>query len=204
VRAMYRDNNPSAPTPLQPGAVEEYKIDLWASSNLFKAGHRIRVEVAGQGDLRYREWYLHVQPEPRLVEILQASILYGIESDPMGVTLTAGAPSPAGGGRYVVPLRLTVPLAEIVLLPEGGELVGSLRLVVTGAGAGGEQLPIKEKQVPVRLSPGVVEGGEAVHHDFEIDVELAAGEWTLAVAFWDEQTGTVGVQQSGVVVGGGG
>jgi hypothetical protein len=49
----------------------------------------------------------------------------------------------------------------------------------------------------------VVEGGEAVQHDFEIDVELAPGEWKLAVAFWDEQTGTVGVLQSGVVVGGG-
>jgi VWFA-related protein len=166
--------------------------------------HRIQVQVAGHGDLRYREWYLHVEPEPRLAEMLQASMLYGVESDPIGVTLTAGEPAPAGGGRYVVPLRLTVPLADIVLLPEGGELVGSLRLVVTGAGSGGERLPIKEKRVPVRLSPEVVEEGEAVQHDFEIDVELAPGEWKLAVAFWDEQTGTVGVLQSGVVVGEGG
>lgn len=38
-----------------------------------------------------------------------------------------------------------------------------------------------------------MEGREAVRHDFEIDVELAPGEWQLAVTFWDERTGTVGV-----------
>jgi hypothetical protein len=53
VRAMYRNNDPTRPTPLTPGAVEEYKISLWASSNLFKAGHRIRVEVSSSNFPRY-------------------------------------------------------------------------------------------------------------------------------------------------------
>ena len=53
VRAMYRDNDPTRPTPLQPGAVEQYKIDLWASSNLFQPGHRIRVEVSSSEFPRY-------------------------------------------------------------------------------------------------------------------------------------------------------
>ncbi len=53
VRAMYRDNDPAAPTPLTPGEVEEYRVDLWATSNLFKAGHRIRVEVSSSNFPRY-------------------------------------------------------------------------------------------------------------------------------------------------------
>jgi putative CocE/NonD family hydrolase len=46
VRAMYRNNDPKNPTPLTPGAVEKYELDLWATSNVFKAGHRIRVEIS--------------------------------------------------------------------------------------------------------------------------------------------------------------
>ncbi len=36
----------AAPTPIRPAEVYEYTIDLWATSNLFKAGHRLRVEIS--------------------------------------------------------------------------------------------------------------------------------------------------------------
>ncbi len=36
----------SAPKPIEPGKVYEYKIDLWSTSNVFLKGHRIRLEVA--------------------------------------------------------------------------------------------------------------------------------------------------------------
>ena len=53
VRALYRDNNPLLPTPLSPGAVERYDIDLWATSLVFKNGHRIRIEVSSSNFPRY-------------------------------------------------------------------------------------------------------------------------------------------------------
>jgi uncharacterized protein len=34
------------PSPLRPGAVYEYRIDLWATSLVFLAGHRLRVEIS--------------------------------------------------------------------------------------------------------------------------------------------------------------
>jgi uncharacterized protein len=36
----------AAPSPIRPGEVYEYVIDLWATSNVFLAGHRIRLEVS--------------------------------------------------------------------------------------------------------------------------------------------------------------
>ena len=53
VRAGYRNNDPDVPTPLTPGSVEEYHLDLWATSNLFKTGHRIRVEVSSSNFPRF-------------------------------------------------------------------------------------------------------------------------------------------------------
>ena len=53
-RALYRDNNPLSPTtPLTPGKVERYDIDLWATSLVFKNGHRIRIEVSSSNFPRY-------------------------------------------------------------------------------------------------------------------------------------------------------
>ncbi|TQM75010.1 CocE/NonD family hydrolase [Thermopolyspora flexuosa] len=45
VRARYR-NGMDNPSPIVPGEVYEYTIDLGATSQVFKAGHRIRVDIA--------------------------------------------------------------------------------------------------------------------------------------------------------------
>jgi putative CocE/NonD family hydrolase len=45
LRARYRESL-SAAVPVTPGQVYEYRVDLGSTSNVFKAGHRIRVEVS--------------------------------------------------------------------------------------------------------------------------------------------------------------
>jgi putative CocE/NonD family hydrolase len=44
LRARYRDSF-ERPSPLEPGRPYRFEIDCWSSSNLFRRGHRIRVEI---------------------------------------------------------------------------------------------------------------------------------------------------------------
>jgi putative CocE/NonD family hydrolase len=44
IRARYR--NGDTPDPIEPGRPYEYTIDLWSTANVFKVGHRIRVDIA--------------------------------------------------------------------------------------------------------------------------------------------------------------
>jgi putative CocE/NonD family hydrolase len=52
LRAKYRDSQ-ETPTPLTPGKVYPLAIDLWATSNVFLAGHRIRLEVSSSNFPRF-------------------------------------------------------------------------------------------------------------------------------------------------------
>ncbi len=52
VRARYRRST-SAAEPLVPGRIEKYAIDLWTTSNVFKAGHRIRLYVSSSNFPRF-------------------------------------------------------------------------------------------------------------------------------------------------------
>ena len=72
VRAMYRANDPLHPTPLVPGAVEKYDLDLWATSNVFKAGHRIRVEVSSSNFPRFNRNLNTGEPVPDAVKSVVA------------------------------------------------------------------------------------------------------------------------------------
>jgi predicted acyl esterase len=44
VRARYRESR-TGPTLIEPGRMYRYTVDLWATSNAFRAGHRLRVRV---------------------------------------------------------------------------------------------------------------------------------------------------------------
>jgi putative CocE/NonD family hydrolase len=52
IRARYRESI-RKPTLIEPGRVYQYTIDLWATSNLFKRGHRIRVDISSSNFPRF-------------------------------------------------------------------------------------------------------------------------------------------------------
>lgn len=52
VRARFRHGQDES-RPIEPGTVVEYRIDLWATSWLFRAGHRIRLDIASSS---YPNW----------------------------------------------------------------------------------------------------------------------------------------------------
>ncbi|WP_129782386.1 CocE/NonD family hydrolase [Peristeroidobacter soli] len=52
IRARYRKSFEQESL-IEPGAVNEYTIDLWATSNVFKKGHRIRIDVSSSNFPRF-------------------------------------------------------------------------------------------------------------------------------------------------------
>jgi uncharacterized protein len=52
LRAKYRDSQES-PAPLVPGKVYPLSIDLWSTSNVFRTGHRIRLEISSSNFPRF-------------------------------------------------------------------------------------------------------------------------------------------------------
>lgn len=53
VRARYRRNREAPASLLEPGKVYEYDIDLWATSNVFLPGHRVRLEISSSNFPRF-------------------------------------------------------------------------------------------------------------------------------------------------------
>ena len=52
IRARYRESM-SEPSLVEPGRAYCYTIDLWATSNVFKAGHKIRLEISSSNFPRF-------------------------------------------------------------------------------------------------------------------------------------------------------
>ena len=52
IRARFR-TSAAEPSLIEPGRVYEFEIDLWATSHLFKTGHRLRVEISSSNFPRF-------------------------------------------------------------------------------------------------------------------------------------------------------
>jgi putative CocE/NonD family hydrolase len=52
IRARYNKNR-SNPVLIKPNKIDKYEIDLWATSNVFLPGHRIRVEISSSNFPRF-------------------------------------------------------------------------------------------------------------------------------------------------------
>ena len=64
MRARFRESI-ERPTLIEPGRVYELEVDMWDTGNLFKAGHRIRLEVSSSNFPRY-ERNLNTGSQPGL------------------------------------------------------------------------------------------------------------------------------------------
>ena len=53
IRARYRKGQKSKPSLIEPHAIIEYEIDLWATSIVFKKDHRIRLEISSSNFPRW-------------------------------------------------------------------------------------------------------------------------------------------------------
>jgi putative CocE/NonD family hydrolase len=71
VRARYRKSLVKA-EPIEPDQIYQYDIDLWATSNLFQAGHRIRLYVSSSNFPRFNRNLNTGEPVARSTRMLKA------------------------------------------------------------------------------------------------------------------------------------
>jgi hypothetical protein len=87
VRARMRESL-THPVFMEPGEIYKFCIDLWETSNVFKAGHQIRVEVSSSNFPRYDRNLNHGRQPGMNDEIrLAHQIIYHDRQHPSHITL---------------------------------------------------------------------------------------------------------------------
>ena len=87
VRARFR-NGTDKPEMMIPGEIYEFEIDMWNTSNMFKEGHRIRIEISSSNFPRYNRNLNTGNPIATDIEIKIANQkLYHDSQHPSHVTL---------------------------------------------------------------------------------------------------------------------
>jgi len=87
VRARYRNSTQRA-EPIEPGKVYKYTIDMWATSNVFKAGHKIRVYISSSNFPRFNRNLNTGEPTLGASKMIKANqTIYHDSDHPSSITL---------------------------------------------------------------------------------------------------------------------
>lgn len=148
--------------------------------------HKIEVEVRRKGaTVRHRRWYKDKRVAEAVADRTSAAMVFGEEENPLGASVEIGEQTPAGDG-YVVPLRVTVPLARLFLESKGGGREGRLRLFVVASGQG-RLTPVRETRlITVAVPEAEVASGRLRDYVHEVRIKLEKGSWTVGVGIRDE------------------
>jgi VWFA-related protein len=149
--------------------------------------HRIEVRVRRPGiSLRYRQSYRDKPAIERVVDRTLATLFYGFEENPLGVTIEVGEPVAAEGGEYAVPLRLKIPLFKLALLNRDETYSGKLRFLVATRDEAGGTSSVHQVQVPLHIPHKELLSALGQYYLYTLTIQMKPGTQHFAVAVQDE------------------
>jgi VWFA-related protein len=178
-----------------------YSLGYRAAKGASDRGHRIEVAVKRKGlTVRTRTSFMEKSIETRTSEAVLASLHYARNDNPLGVNVSVGDPKPYDAENYLLPVRISVPIGKLGLIPSGETLLGQFFVYFVVLDVSGKQsdLQIQRQEIKVPQKELTV----AQRKDFYYDVQLVVvpGGQKLAVGVRDGVSNQTSYVQKNVFV----
>jgi hypothetical protein len=151
--------------------------------------HKIEVKLKDptkEWRLRHREGYRDKSLQAQLEDSARAFLVHGYETNPLGVSLDLGEQSPVGDGNITVPVRIRIPMTNVVLLPRGEFYEGRVRLYFGATDEDGREAPLQELPLELRIPESSIELARQDEVARVVETTMRPGPHKLVVAVRDE------------------
>ena len=166
--------------------------------------HRIEVRVKRSGvKLRYRQSYRDKPVLEKTVDRTLAALLFGLEDNPLQISVEIGEQTPGASGTVSVPIRLKIPLFKLAILnhEQAGTFEGNLRLYVATRNAEGGNSPLRQVAIPIRIPRKQVLNAMGQFYLYTLTLEMKPGQQQVALAVRDDIAAITSYLSRSVTVG---
>lgn len=152
--------------------------------------HDIRVEVKRKGvEVRHRGGYRDKTSEARVADGTLAALLFGIESNPLALTIDIAPERPRDEGYYLVPMTVRIPLGNLALIPQGEQHLGRVRISVAVIDTDGGLSPVEQTPIPIAIPDSEIEQARTQFYTYAVELMMRRGYQKVAVGVRDEFAG---------------
>lgn len=164
--------------------------------------HRLEVRVhRDRVHVRHREGYLDVPRTEWMADRTLAAAVHGVTDNPLGITLAHGDITLRDDGTYLVPVIITVPIGELVLIPAEEEHRGQISILLTVRDDRGGLSPPQTRVYPVPVRNTDLAAALSQQAGFTLRLAMRAGKQRIAVGVRDDIARTESVSTIEVLVG---
>jgi VWFA-related protein len=180
-----------------------YSLGYRTSRSAVDKPHSVDVKVKRKGlRVRFRRSFLEKTPETLAAESVLASLSYPRDDNPLGIHVAFGAQKPYDQENFAMPVRITVPIGRLGLLPAGEKYEGAFFVYIVARDTADpdkkSDMAIQRQVVSVPAKDLKVAQAKDWHYDFTMTV--APGAQRIAFAVRDGNTGTTSYYQKNVFV----
>jgi VWFA-related protein len=157
--------------------------------------HRLKVNVDRDGvRVRHREGYLDVPLAERINNKTLAAAVHGVADNPLGITAaTSGEIIKREDGTYLLPVIITVPIGQLVLIPSVDEHQGRISIHLTVRDRRGDLSPTVRREYPIEVPNDLLAGALGQSAGFTMRLAVRPGRQRVAVGLKDEVARTEAV-----------
>ncbi|HEV2854376.1 MAG TPA: VWA domain-containing protein [Thermoanaerobaculia bacterium] len=178
-----------------------YSLGFTPAHNGDGREHKLEVKVKRPGTrLRYRQTYRDKTAVEKVVDRTFAALYYGIEDNPLDITVEIGEQAPGPSGTVAVPIRLKIPLFKLAILNRDETFQGALKLFVITRSQDGGTSPVRQVAVPLQIPRKEVLRAMGQFYVYTLTLQLQPGEQQVAVAVRDDVGTTTSFLARGVKV----
>ncbi|HSO21489.1 MAG TPA: VWA domain-containing protein [Chondromyces sp.] len=150
--------------------------------------HRLEVKVHRDGvKVRHREGYRDVPLDERITDRTLAAAVHGVADNPLGISVAVnGEIAARDDGSFVVPVIITVPIGQLVLIPAENEHQGRVSISLTVRDRQGGLSPPSRREFPLAIPNASLAAALSQTAGFTMQLAVRSGRQRIAVGLRDE------------------
>jgi len=178
-----------------------YSIGYRANRSAVDRPHSLEVRVKRKGmTVRTRKGFLEKTIETRTSDSVLASLFYPRDDNPLGIHVSIGAQKPYDEENFAVPVRISVPIGKLGLVPVGDHYEATFFVYVVARDSAEKQSDLAIQRQVVTVPTKELEGAQRKDWYYDFTVTVSPGAQRLSFAVRDGISDQVSFYQKNLFV----
>jgi len=178
-----------------------YSLGFRSAKGATDRPHSIQVTVKNKAlRVRSRRSYVEKSIETRTAEAVVATLTYPRTDNPLNASLSVGQSKPHDRENYALPVRISVPIARLGLIPAGDLYEGQFLVYFVVRDAAGNQSDLSVQRQEVKIPTKDFETAQLKDFYYDATLLVVPGGQKLAIGVRDSVSNLTSYLQKNVFV----
>ena len=178
-----------------------YSIGYRSTRSAVDRPHAVSVTIKRKGmKVRSRKGFVEKTIETRTAESVIASLFYPRDENPLGISVSLGAQKPYDDENFTIPVRISVPIGKMALVPAGDRFEGTFFVYVVARDTAEKQSDLAIQRQAVSVPSKELAKAQSKDWYYDFSIMVAPGSQRIAFAVRDLVSNQVSYYQKNLFI----